>query len=377
MRKLGLPWIVVCIAILGLVLSGCSGEDGKDGAAGPKGDTGAVGPVGPVGPAGPDGPAGTVDCQLSHNDNTELTAAMAQYSHAVHSSDAIIWEVNRDGGTNAALHSNSRCFICHTSEGFVTNLAGNAAVSDNPTQVGCRTCHAPHTNKDFRLRTQGAVTLQDDVVFDKGKGNLCANCHRSRYDTRAYFPPDSSFTTVTSVRFGPHESPQSDVYRGTGGYNFGTPIESSPHYNLVQDACVTCHMYTPLGTTVGGHTFAMANEEEGGDHTAACAQTGCHSTPPLTTFDRPSTVDWDGDGTNEGTQTEFDGLLAALKTKLVADGLLNSETDQVLGPFPRRLPKDQAGAVYNYRVALTESSRGIHNTKYVMTLMQRSLAALP
>jgi hypothetical protein len=371
-----MPWIVVAIAVVGLMLSGCSGEDGKDGAAGPKGDTGAaggIGPTGPTGPAGPDGPAGTVDCQLCHNDNTELTAAMAQYAHAVHSSDAIIWEVNRDGGVNAALHSNSRCFICHTSEGFVTNLAGSAAVADNPTQVGCRTCHAPHTNKDFRLRTEAAVTLQNDVVFNKGSGNLCANCHRSRYDTRAYFSPDSSFTNVTSVRFGPHESPQSDVYRGTGGYDYGTAITSSPHYNLADDACVTCHMAKPIGTTVGGHTFSMANEEEGGNNTASCNQSGCHE-PALTTFDRASTVDWDGDGTNEGTQTEFDGLLAALKTKLVAGGLLNAGTDQAI---PGRYPKDQAAAIYNYRVALTEGSRGIHNTKYVMTIMQRSIAALP
>jgi hypothetical protein len=369
MRKLGLPWIVICIAALGLALGGCSGKDGKQGPAGINGTNGTNGTD------GADGPSGTADCQLCHNDNTQLAAAMEQYSHAVHSNDAIIWEVNRDGGTTALSYS--RCFVCHTSEGFVTDLAGNATVSDNPTQVGCRTCHAPHTNKDFRIRTEAPVTLRDGVIFDKGKGNLCARCHHSRSDTGVYFNPDSTFTTFTSARFGPHESPQGDAYRGTGGYDFGTPIESSAHYALIADACVTCHMYKPKGTTVGGHTFSMANEEEGGDNTAACAQTGCHSTPALATFDRPSTVDWDGDGTNEGTQTEFDGLMATLKGKLVTAGLLDAALDTAAGPFPRRLPKAQAGAIYNYRVALTESSRGIHNTKYIMTILQRSIAVFP
>jgi hypothetical protein len=262
----------------------------------------------------------------------------------------------------------------------VSNLAGTPAVSSSPTQVGCRTCHSPHTNKSFALRTTAPVTLENGVIFDKGEGNLCANCHRSRYDTRRYFPADSAFVNVTSSRFGPHESPQSDVYWATGGYEFGEVIPASPHKNLVENACVGCHMFTPLGTTVGGHTFSMANEEEGGDNVKACQQSGCHASVDFPAS-RPdfnlSRADWDGDGTTEGIQTEFDGLKAALKAKLVANGLLDPATDVAAGPFPRRLPKAQAGALYNYRVAFTEGSRGIHNTKYIMTIMQKSIDALP
>lgn len=370
MRKMGLPWIVICIAVLGLAFGGCSGKDGKDGLAGPPG---ANGSNGTNGTDGEDGADGTADCALCHNDNTELQAAVMQYSHSLHSSDAIIWEVNRDGGVTATSYS--RCFACHTSEGFVSNLTGTAVVSENPTQVGCRTCHSPHTNKDFRLRTEAAVTLRNGVVFDKGAGNLCASCHFSRVDVRAMFPAAADSVTMTSFRFGPHYAPQSDVYRGTGGYEFGTPIESSAHYAGISDGCVTCHMFKPLGTTVGGHTFSMANEEEGGDNTGACAVAGCHT--GLTTFDRQATVDWDGDGTTEGTQAEFDGLVGQLRARLLAQGLIRDD-DYVNVPTGQtvRVPKDVAGAVYNFRVALTEKSKGIHNTKYVMILMQRSLAAL-
>jgi hypothetical protein len=36
----------------------------------------------------------------------------------------------------------------------------------------------------------------------------------------------------------------------------------------------------------------------------------------------------------------------------------------------------EAGAIYNFRCALTERSRGIHNTKYIMNLMKKSIEAL-
>ena len=366
-------WALIVVLAFGLALAGCAGDDGKDGAAGPQGPIGPTGPTGPEGPAGPEGPSGTADCANCHNDNTELTAALVQYSHSLHSSDAIIWEVNRDGGLSST--GNSRCFICHTSEGFVSNLAGNAEVSASPTQVGCRTCHAPHTNKDFRVRTEAAVTLLDGTVFDKGAGNICANCHQSRTDTRRQFPADADSVTMTSFRFGPHYTPQADAYRGVGGYDFGEAVPTSPHYAGVPGSCVECHMFTPKGTTVGGHTFSMANEEEGGDNTASCATANCH--PGLTTFDRQATVDWDGNGTTAGTQTEFDGLFTQLRDRLLEldlireDNYVNVPTGQTL-----RVPKDVAGAIWNFRVALTEGSHGVLNTKYVMTLMQRSLAAL-
>lgn len=370
-------WALIVVLAFGLALAGCAGDDGKDGAAGaqgPAGPAGPAGPTGPTGPAGPEGPSGTADCANCHNDNTELKAALEQYKHSLHSSDAIIWEVNRDGGLSST--GNSRCFICHTSEGFVSNVAGNAQVASNPTQVGCRTCHAPHTNKDFRLRTEAAVTLLDGTVYDKGAGNICANCHQSRTDTRRMFPADADSVTMTSFRFGPHYTPQADAYRGTGGYHFDETIPSSPHYNLIAESCVDCHMFTPKGTTVGGHTFAMANEEEGGDNTASCATAGCHNAPALTTFDRQATVDWDGDGTTEGTQTEFDGLFNALRDRLLELDLIREDNYVNVPTGGLRVPKDVAGAIWNFRVALTEGSRGVHNTKYVMTLMQLSLEAL-
>jgi hypothetical protein len=300
---------------------------------------------------------------------------MTQWNHSRHSSDAILWETNR-GAT-------SWCASCHNSEGFVAAVGGTPAIAEMPTPIGCRTCHAPHTNKNFDLRTTAAYTLKNAVVFNKGQGNLCANCHHSRTDVRAAFPADSIMLPIANERLGPHEGPQAEAYAATGGYLFGRidPMPKSAHYNAAANSCVDCHMFKPLGTTVGGHTFSMANEEEGGDNLAACNQDDCHSS--LTTFDRPTPgtldeADWDRDGTIEGTQTEFDGLLNQLRVALVARGALNPEPGDLIDTsVPGRYPKNVVGAVYNFRLALKEGSRGIHNTKYIMTLMRLSLESLP
>jgi hypothetical protein len=353
MRKLGLPWIVVGVAVLGLALSGCTGKDGKTGATGPQGPPGSTGPTGP---AGPDGPAGTADCANCHNDNTELAAAIAQWKHSLHSSDELI---------NAEGEAFNTCggYQCHTGEGFVTTLAGAPVPPEMSTPIGCRACHSPHVNKDMRLRTEAAYTLRNAVVFDKGKGNLCVNCHHSRTDIRAAFPAASDSISITSPYFGPHEAPQGDVLKGTGGYQFGQTIGSSAHYAAATNACVTCHMFKPIGTEVGGHSMGMAGTS---DNVAACNQAGCHSS--VAAFDRPAERDWDGNGTTAGIQTEFDGLVALLRADLLARHLITEDNLSVVG----RYPKNAAAAVFNFRVALTDGSRGIHNTNYIMNLLRIS-----
>lgn len=372
MRKLGLPWIVMCVAVLGLVLGGCAGKDGKNGAAGLAGTNGTNGTNGTDGINGIDG-TGIADCQPCHSDTATFAVrpAFAQWRHSVHASEAILWETNQ-GAPNW-------CASCHNNEGFVSTVRGAPAVAAMPTSIGCSTCHAPHTNKNFTLRTTAAYTLKNGVVFDKGRGNLCANCHHSRADVRATFPADSTMLPITSQFFGPHEGPQAEAYEATGGYEFGQVIPRSAHYNQITNSCVACHMFSPIGTMVGGHSFAM-KAEEGGANQASCMVTGCHpgETFPEGTFDRLATQDWDGDGTTEGTQTEFDGLLGNLRAALVARGALNpGPGDLTDTAVPGRYPKNVVAAVYNFRLALREGSRGIHNTKYIMNLMKLSLQNLP
>jgi hypothetical protein len=363
MRKSLYALFCLCLVLPLLLGAGCTGDTG------PKGDTGATGPQGPGGPEGPEGPegiAGTADCVECHNDNTMLTAAIIQWRHSLHSNTELLWEINRDP-----------CYKCHTSEGWVTNLAGTPVVAEDPTMIGCRTCHAPHTNENFDLRTTAPYTLMNGVVVDKGKGNLCVSCHHSRRDVRTYVTDP---TVITNSRYGPHESPQAEGYFGTGGYEYGAQLAQSSHKTQVENACVTCHMAKPIGAQVGGHTFgtaATAGGEELLNAQEICA--GCH--PGAEVYNLPALSDYDGDGTTEGIQDEYEGLLGQLREALLARGLIGAEgaDDEDLS-VPGTYSAVEAGAIYNFRLVISDGSRGVHNPRYIMGLMQTTLgqlAALP
>ena len=45
---------------------------------------------------------------------------------------------------------------------------------DNPSRIGCFTCHSPHTTLDFALRTVAAVDLNEGGTYDYGNSNICA-----------------------------------------------------------------------------------------------------------------------------------------------------------------------------------------------------------
>ena len=101
MRKLGLPWIVMCVAVLGLVLGGCAGKDGKNGAGGIAGTNGTNGTNGTDGINGIDG-TGVADCQPCHSDTATFAVrpAFAQWRHSAHASEALLWGRQTGGATS-------------------------------------------------------------------------------------------------------------------------------------------------------------------------------------------------------------------------------------------------------------------------------------
>jgi hypothetical protein len=302
-------------------------------------------------------PSETASCFTCHSDsNTAVLAAEKQWEHSVHSTGAHIYE------------NSSGCSRCHTNEGFVSLiLTGTQIAVENPTAIGCFTCHAPHTNGNLTLRTTAPVTLLNNTsssTYDKGTSNLCATCHHSRRDVNTYVYDGVEM----SSHFGPHHSPQADMLVGTNAYEYiGFTYESSYHSHGVTNGCITCHMATPVGYTLGGHSWNM--EWEGEENVESCNSTACHD-GDITDFNRLATEDYDHDGTIEGVQDEIEGLMAQLKDKLIAADLLTSEGD----PVEREVATaDSAGAVYNYEFVLGEGSMGIHNTKYAVGLLQSSL----
>ena len=291
--------------------------------------------------------AGPQACFECHSDtNTFLVAAVQQWEHSKHASGETLNE------------NNGECKGCHTSEGFVARATGTTIpdVVENPTSIHCFTCHAPHTNGDFRVRWTAIATLQNGVTYDLHGGNLCVACHHSRRDIRTYVTAQ----TTLSTRWGPHHGPQGDMLIGSNGYEYaGYTYERSNHRSATVDGCLDCHKKTTSQNVVGGHSFNMAYGEEGAEilNVAACAK--CHGT--ITDF---SDV---GLGTALA-QDSVDVLITDLEARLVsaklmADGL----------PKAVKTSADSAGAVWNLLLAKEDRSHGVHNPKYIVGLLRSAI----
>jgi hypothetical protein len=308
--------------------------------------------------------------------------------------------------------SNPSCAGCHSAEGFVDRMAGKTELRAVNDDLGCATCHDPHSEENtFQLRAVGKVevTLSPEsdsfVVENAGLSAVCMNCHNSRRGA-------STVADEKATRFTPHASTATEMIAGVGGYDWGFKIANSPHTNIGQGvindehsnqpgnmdftqinggeapgACVLCHMYqTPGGVwdtkdsmavpghqQIGGHTFNMVTEQNGTkvEHTAPCQQ--CH--PGVTTFDFAATADYDGNGKVEGVQTEVNGLKELLKGAITAwkDSAGKSITLDEEGGFVTKdikLTTDVKAAIYNY--SFVGTSGATHNFNRTIGLLQVS-----
>jgi hypothetical protein len=278
------------------------------------------------------------DCMACHNDTTVITGKQAGLSGAVH-------------GTGDAFLRGTRssCAGCHSGGAFSEMVAAGLAPNQveagdpNPTRQDCRTCHqvhVSHTEADWALETTAAVNLYafGELMFDGGKGNLCANCHQPR---RAIAEPDADGNiAVTSTHWGPHHGPQSAMLLGTGGAGDVAGVPSF-HYRLVGDTCVTCHIGADMV-----HTFEAVE--------ASCDE--CHA-----------------------PEDDLDGAMAAVQEKITvlhdlleAKGLYH-DGHPVVGVYPAA----EAQALWNYIfIDVEDASSGAHNPPYTNALLDASIAAL-
>jgi hypothetical protein len=284
---------------------------------------------------------GDLSCTECHDDTTLIAGKAAAWGESLHGTGEAFVR-----GTSAG------CAGCHSGGAFSAMVAAGLTPEEveagdpNPTRQDCRACHAIHTSytgEDWALETTDPVPLYafEDVVYDGGEGNLCANCHQPR---RGIAEADADGNIeVDSTHWGPHHGPQSAMLLGLAGAGEveGTP---SAHATMVADTCVACH--------VG----------EGGNHTfepdvAACQE--CHS--GMETFD------------DTGLQTEVQEGLDLLQAALTAKGLLDAEGTMVVGSYPAA----EASALWNWIfISMEDKSLGVHNPTYTRALIEASLAAL-
>ena len=329
--------LVAGIALLGaaVFLAGCAGPEGPEGPPGP------AGPAGPVGPAGEIVAATDLSCTECHNNTTLLVSKVAQFEEtSIHGT-----------GESFVRGEETNCAGCHGTEGAVARIAAGLPPHDpsvegiiNVSPFDCRTCHQIHTtytSEDWALtgEAQPAPLEMTGGTFDGGLGNLCANCHQIR--NQLPVAADGNIDLGTNTRFGTHYGVEAQMLLGVGG--LGVEGSPSPHYQMVENTCVTCHMGEE-----SNHTYLP--------DVARCQ--ACHA---------------DAEDFNvNGVQTEIGEMLAEVHELLIASGIMNEEGRSIAGVYPEEI----ATAMWNYKLVEYDASMGVHNSDYARALLTQALEAL-
>lgn len=275
----------------------------------------------------------------------------------------------------AVKETDAACSRCHSAQGFVNYTRGAPAVATAYETITCSACHEPHdATNPHQVRKASAVTLMDGTttITEGGNGLLCMNCHMSRRNATNYVE-----VTPGSNRFGPHHGPQADMLAGANAITYGKQIPSSAHKDVVDEACVTCHMQdattSPAFTHAGGHTFSMKWDSGTNvvEMTDACVK--CHGAIDGFDFKRQ---DYDGNGIVEGVQTEVRGLLSKLAIMLPPVGVPKPNHSPSNISIDSTWTKPQLRAGYNYLFVVEDGSYGIHNLSYTVGILKASIADL-
>ncbi len=306
------------------------------------------------GPKGDPGQDGNATCGTCHDNSEEVETKIGQWETSFHATSGLQFE-------NA-----SGCAPCHTSQGFKEALARDttatlAAIPD-PANINCYTCHKIHdtyseADWDLRKTDPNKFWLTGDVV-DLGKANLCVRCHQPRtsYAIPDVTNPNGSYH-ISSSRFGPHHGPQGTSLTGLAFYKVGTDYMNSSHATI-PNGCVTCHMASAMGYGAGGHTFKIYDEEEGAFNTAGCL--ACHTAQ-------------EAEDNIAATQAEVQGLLDQLAVLLEAAGVYNPGSgNAVVGDYTNNV----AGAYWNFISVKEDKSLGVHNPKFIVKLLENTIASL-
>ncbi len=290
----------------------------------------------------------------------------------------------------------------------------------------CVKCHQPRPFvRSFGDRNvidySALVSSPTDVFFDGNNPTSTANVNTIRPGYRTH----THYGTVGAI------------FAGKGGVEFGTGYTNSQHTTVA--SCQDCHMAPVTGRT-GGHTFFAKGNFKGcnvchndpahngpissSTTTAYWAATRTEiknllgslasklkingvdilNRNPISSENYFVNVDYNFDGTVEDvlagvnlwaglTTNNYDGYLniydpinnplgVNYNTTVFQNPAPSTSWNAAQTAFNLTLPKlvltnVQFGAIINFQLCLREYSLGIHNTKYVRTLLTNSIAALP
>ncbi|MFN0157135.1 MAG: cytochrome c3 family protein [Bacteroidota bacterium] len=281
--------------------------------------------------------------------------------------------------------ANTNCFPCHSGSSFVKwtenkSAPGYSVATDGNKNVSCTACHDPHNaTNEHQLRVVSVDSLKNGFVPTAGgTGQLCMNCHKSRYVQKVKStPPYYGF----GARFSPHHSNQADMLFGRNSYEFGdATLAGRNTHSQLENTCVTCHMAERVnGSSIhSDHEMSMI-DEIGGIHDQVEACIDCHG--EIEEFnDIQAAYDYDHDGVVEGVVSEVHGMLDVLKSRLplgtdgepIGGGTVNAADSALVFNRP-----DLVQGIWTYYFITSDGSYGVHNTKYAVALLQKTLGWYP
>lgn len=413
MSSLSLRILLGAGSVASILWASACGDDGA------KGEPGAMGAQGIPGPAGPPGAAGT---------SAEAGAALAKpCTTPCHTFNGVVdqWRFSHHSHPQENEIGTGACGNCHAIDGIQNRVAGRATASGDASllanverghisytngaavsevayagastigRIHCSTCHRfdettdPHVTGSYApgqapIRVPGGAadvayieksaegaTKSDGQALSLGAANLCVFCHKSRKDATFYVTASNNL----SVRWGPHNGPQSDLFSGKGGYplnNVGETYGTATH-TTIANACVSCHMQPVAANgNVPDHTMKP--------QVAYCKT--CHVTYTGTTFD----IDSGRSDVRKGLAELQAALNAAnLLTRsaaapyaaLTAEELADSQFQLDSAKSPGApVNAATAGAVYNYLLVARGKDLGVHNPRYTKQLLWDSIRAI-
>ncbi len=270
-----------------------------------------------------------------------------------------------------------RCTVCHTSEGFIAANDPVYAAYDFPEQqsfIGCVTCHDPHqgpngSGNEAQLRTVGAVNVEYAPFTDPGEptnprlenggtGQTCAQCHHARRDDENV----AGQIAEGYAHFGPHSSPQMDMFLGYGSYEIEGYTytgrydgDATAHFNGTTDSCVDCHMAPAEGMNHTPHEFYVNDPEN--PEWLGCV--GCH-------------------GTAANSDQLYNTLRTTIETKMDELAVLLGYTDAA--DFFANFDSQADGVTVQEREAAyalvfvdADGSYGTHNPDYAVDLLDNAI----
>jgi hypothetical protein len=314
--------------------------------------------------------------------------------------------------------TNTACLKCHSGRSFLTFVKAQAAGEPTPNTIyagqstermTCVVCHDPHkADHEYQLRVAVSNLANGTAVTAGGDGKLCMNCHQSRVNAATVAITGYVWGTRG---FSPHYAPQADLFLGQNMCDFDEDykfsIKGQMSHNGVKNSCATCHMHPtpyeyggpllPGVNQIGGHTFKLKGPRwipDGAqitqtdstiiDHVAACAD--CHG--PISKFDDIiARDDYDGDEKLESFAQEFEGLYLLLEETLMKSPYnLQKNTSGYVALRETSVSTNDSIAMatypnlrkafFNYLSFHYDNSKGIHNPKFAMNVLLRSLNAI-